>query len=417
MARSPLTLAATVTSALPQASVVGVAALTEHAAGRYDTAVADLADGSRVVVRVATDPDAAAELVAETHALRALTSGVRSLLPFRAPVLHGQTVLDGMPAVVVSHLEGYRVDAAHVPAGPGAATSLGTAIAAVHSLPVSVARTQPLPISTPEQVRSQRSRLLDRVAGSDRVPVSLLARWSRALAEDRLWRFEPTLTLGGVGADAFLFHDIGDEPRVSALLDWHGLRVADPAEDLRWLSAAPAAADDVVDAYLAASVRTPDAALLTRARLYAELEFAKWLVHGHDEGRDDIVDDAVALLTTLADTVLGDDLLTEDGVDVEDAIALLGRVPAPQGGATSMETDAFGADDTAFFTDSVAEPTEPGEPGPDQTGPVGAGPDDDPDATAPITASDWVGRGGDADAVADADRASEAALRRWATPQ
>ena len=87
MARSPFTLAASVTSALPQAGVVAVGALTEGTAGRYDSALVDLSDGRRVVARVPADADAASEILAETRALRALTAGVRALLPFRPPTL------------------------------------------------------------------------------------------------------------------------------------------------------------------------------------------------------------------------------------------------------------------------------------------------------------------------------------------
>jgi len=396
-----------VTSALPDASVVGVAALTEHAAGRFDSALADLADGRRVVVRVATDDDAAAELGAQARALRALSSGVRALLPMRAPVLEGRSMLDGLPALVTDHLAGYRVEAAHVPPGPGAAVSLGAAIAAVHALPDSVARAEGLPHLTAEQVRAEVSRLLDRVTSTHHgVPVSLLSRWSRALAADRLWRFEATLTLGGTTADAFLFEDRDGVPTVTGLLVWNGLGVGDPAADLRWLSSAPDAADDVFDAYVAASVRTPDAAVRVRARLYAELEFAKWLVHGHDTGRDDIVEDALGLLRSLAETVVGDDLLAEDGFDVDDAIALLGRTPrpVPLDADTSMQTDAFGADDTAFFAEDVAESPRDG------TADAGA----DGAQTAPLAVSDWVGAEANG---AEAARASEAALRRWAASE
>ena len=97
MARSPLTLAASVTSALPRVGVVGAGALTEGAAGRFDTAVAELDDGRRVVVRAPADPDAASELAAEVRALRALTPGVRGLLPFRAPELLGEAGLGRRP--------------------------------------------------------------------------------------------------------------------------------------------------------------------------------------------------------------------------------------------------------------------------------------------------------------------------------
>ena len=115
MARSPLTLAASVTSALPRVGVVGAGALSEGAAGRFDSAVAQLDDGRRVVVRAPADPDAATELAAEVRALRALTPGVRGLLPFRAPELLGEAGLGDSRVVVVDFLPGYRVDAAHLP--------------------------------------------------------------------------------------------------------------------------------------------------------------------------------------------------------------------------------------------------------------------------------------------------------------
>jgi aminoglycoside phosphotransferase (APT) family kinase protein len=403
-----------VTSALPDASVVGVAALTEHGAGRYDSAVADLDDGRRVVVRVATDADTAAELGAEARALRALTWGVRAQLPFAAPQLLGRTALGKVPAIVTDHLDGYRVEAAHVPPGRGAATSLGAAIAAVHALPESVARAEGLTVLTPDQVRADVSRLLDRVTASHHgIPVSLLSRWSRALAADHVWRFESVLTLGGTTSDAFLISDRAGVPTVTGLLVWSGLAVGDPAVDLRWLSSAPDAAADVLAAYLAGSARTPDATLRTRARLYAELEFAKWLVHGDDVGRQDVIDDAVALLTSLADTVIDDDLLAEEGLDVDDAIALLGRLPeAPASGAdTSMQTDAFDPADTAFFDDGDLDAAaSPGVGAGRRTGDAS-----DPDETAPLDVGDWVA--GDADAVSDADRASQAALRRWAASE
>ena len=58
MARSPLTLAATVTSALPRVVVTGVRTLSEGVSGRYDSAIAELEDGRRVVVRVPGRRDA-----------------------------------------------------------------------------------------------------------------------------------------------------------------------------------------------------------------------------------------------------------------------------------------------------------------------------------------------------------------------
>lgn len=451
MARSPLTLAASVTSALPRVGVVGVGALTEGATGRYDAAVADLDDGRRVVVRVPADASSAPELAAQVRALRALTPGVRGLLPFRAPELLGEAGLGNTRVVVVDFLPGYRVDAAHLPPGRGAATSLGAALAALHALPQSVVKGEGLPARTPQQVRADVTRLVERAVATRRLPVSLADRWNRAADNDELWRFESAVVLGGAGTASFLFEDLDGVPTVTGLLEWHGLSIGDPAADLQWLSSAPDAADDVYSAYVAGSDRAPDARARERSRLYAELEFAKWLVHGHDVDRDDIVADAVELLESLAAGVAGDDIVSDDALDVDDAIALLERTPGAAAPTidTSMQTDAYDPEQLAQWVADEEDRTP-------ETGPVPAAvetfdtqeiPADelaalrtpeplaaadrgdtvhghaDP-ATGPValpaqtpvhsiaTADDDDLDGG-LDAAAEAERASEAALRRW----
>ncbi|MFF2484784.1 phosphotransferase [Microbacterium sp. NPDC058062] len=449
MARSPLTLAASVTSALPRVGVVGVGALTEGAAGRFDAAVADLDDGRRVVVRVPADSSSAPELAAEVRALRALTPGVRGLLPFRAPELLGEAGLGDTRVVVVDFLPGYRVDAAHLPPGRGAATSLGAALAALHALPHSIVKSEGLPARTPQQVRADVTRMIERAVATRRLPVSLAERWHRAVDADELWRFESAVVLGGAGAASFLFEDLDGVPTVTGLLEWHGLSIGDPATDLQWLASAPDAADDVYAAYVAGSGRAPDARSRERARLYAELEFAKWLVHGHDADRDDIVADAVELLESLAGGVAGDDILSSAALDVDDAIALLERTPGAGAPTidTSMQTDAYDPEELAQWVadeDDARRETGPVPPAPESFDtqeitaeelaafrPVDLDPaavelpaihPDDDLSTAPITlptaAANGSGsrdddRDGGLDAAAEAERASEAALRRW----
>lgn len=410
MARSPLTLAASVTSALPRATVVGVGPLTEGTSGRYDSAIATLDDGRRVVVRVPTDRDADVELRAEAHALKALTAGVRGVLPFGAPDVLGETAVDGVHAVVQTLLPGYRVDAAHVPAGPGVATALAAAIARVHDVPVTVVRDAGLPVLTSAQVRDEAERLLDRAEATGHLPFGLLRRWSTALGSEALWRFETTVTLGGVDPASFVLEDDEDgSPQVTGLLSWGALSVGDPAIDLRWTSSAPDARDDVVDTYTRLSHRAPDGLLLARARLHAELEFAKWLVHGHSAGAESVVSDAVALLTALEESVQDEPPLAQETMTVDDAIAVLGRVPATTGdlGHIAMETDAFDAESLGSF--SAEELDAAGIP------------------TAPIEMSDWAPLRGDTGDVApgaarddsdddtddDPDAAARNALRRW----
>ncbi|WP_251447069.1 phosphotransferase [Microbacterium sp. USTB-Y] len=361
MARSPFTLAAAVTAAVPGADVVGVRALSSDGDARFDSAVATLADGTEVAIRASNDDETASELARESLALRALTPGARSMLRFDAPEHLGDGRVGDARALVTTLLPGFQIDAADVPPGPGAAVAIGKAIAGVHALPASVVRGAGLAERTPADARDDVRVLIDRAAATGRVSARLTVRWREAVDADDLWRFESAVTLGGAHAESFLFADDDERgPRVTGVLGWHALAIGDPAVDLAWLTMAADARDDVLDAYASATLRAPDAGLGIRARLLAELELARWLLHGHDTHRPDVVDDAAQLLDALADGI-HDDLAprASAGAGVDEAMSALDRVPAT--GATrvdtSMQTDAYDAsafvgitmDDTSAF--------------------------------------------------------------------
>lgn len=417
MARSPLTLAASVTAALPGAEAVGTRSFSEGTTGRFDTALVRLADGREVVVRIPADEDSAAELAAESRALHALTPGVRALLPFRAPEVIGETGSGAARVLVVDHLEGYRVEPAHVPRGRGIAPAVGAAFAAVHALPVSIVRTDGLPVRTPAQVRDETRRLVDRAEATRRVPDILIDRWNNALDSDELWQFESAVILGGASSSSVLLADDDTDARAVGMLEWSGLSVGDPATDLRWLASAPLAADDVFEGYTGASGQAPDTLLRERARLYAELEFARWLVHGDERGEADVVADAVALLDALADGVRGDRIVPDPAPDVEAALALASAVPERTGAPldTSMQTDAYDPEMVSLFLAAERDRDERA-PSPD------FGLDElrepEPGETAPIDLSGWSEAetsrtSTDDDLEEEAERASRAALRRW----
>ncbi|MEZ7754588.1 hypothetical protein O5Y58_03630 [Microbacterium paraoxydans] len=443
MGRSPFTLAAAVTAALPGAEVTGTRALTADGDGRFDSAVASLADGRELAIRVADDDDAARELAAEALALRALTDGARAMLPFRAPGYIGETRVGEGRALVTELLPGFQIEASMVPAGRGAAESMGAAIAAVHGLPTSVVRGAGLVMRSAEESRGELERLVDTAAATGRVPARLTVRWRDAVADDDLWRFESTVVLGGAQATSFLFDDHPERgPEVTGVVGWHGLAVGDPALDLSWLSAAPDAAADVHASYARAMDRTPDAGLEVRARLLAELEFARWLVHGDALRREDIVEDAAALLEALADGLRHDDLGVpgDRRSDVDSAMDALDRVPvaaAPEVD-TSMQTDAYNPEELWAAEADDADRDAPTDVSADRDVPAGAPSHPDAEhraAVASIETEDLSGvahafaetRGGgrsessafvsspatDDDDSEEAQRAARAALQRW----
>ncbi|MFD5215709.1 phosphotransferase [Microbacterium sp. NPDC058345] len=387
MARSSFTLAAAVTAALPGAEVVGARALTSDGDGRFDSAVATLADGRELAIRAAGDDAAARELAEESLALRALTAGAREMLPFQAPTYVGETQVGTASALVTELLPGFQIDAADIPAGRGAAMSIGAATAALHALPASVVRSAGLTVRDAAGVRKDIEDLVDRAAATGRVPARLTVRWREAAGDDDLWRFETAVTLGGMQASSFLFEDDPDEgPQVIGVLGWRGLSVGDPAEDLGWLSGAPDAANDVHAAYAETSSRATDDALRVRARLHAELEFARWLVHGAEMRRPDIVDDAAALLESLADGLRSDDLRVTAAYTggVDSALDVLDRVPDTAATAidTSMQTDAYRASDLWPDEDDVPSA---GRDGADA--PADGAADDDRGATDAVDAA------------------------------
>lgn len=402
MARSPFTLVAAVTAALPGAEVVGARPLTSGGDGRFDSAVATLADGREVVIRVsAGEEDAAHELAEESLALRALTAGAREMLPFQVPAYLGEVRVGDDRGLVTDLMPGFQIEAADVPSGRGAAVSMGEAIAAVHGLPASVVRAAGLTVRDAAGVRDEVRQLIDRAAATGRVPARLTSRWRNAVEDDDLWRFETTVTLAGVQAVSFLFEDDPqDGPQVTGMIGWNGLTVGDPAEDLGWLSGATDAAADVHRAYAAASSRAADDALQVRARLHAELEYARWLVHGTDMRLPDVVDDAAALLESLSDGLRSDDLrvIASYTGGVDSALDVLDRTPDTTSVAvdTSMQTDAYRPED--LWLDEEAATSDH----PDTTGRTDDGDESEPAEGDARAASGTTASQADTAALSDA---------------
>jgi aminoglycoside phosphotransferase (APT) family kinase protein len=301
MARSHLTLAALATSAVPGLDIVEASTFGSGSQGDFDCALLTGRDGRHWIVRVPRSDRAEAEQSADLVALRALSAGVRTRLHFSVSAFAGQTPIDGTRAIVYEFVYGSKLplggmDVAH-------ASSVGRAIAAVHALPTSFIADAGLPVLTPIEALRACVTVMDRAAATGLVPAALLSRWESATEESKLWQFQPTVINGALTADSLLY--AGTE--VTGVLGWQELRVGDPARDLYWLLGArdESIAEVGFDAYN--EVRGGgDRQVRQRAMLYAELELAKWLLHGTEQRNTEIVDDAVELLSALNDNVHND---------------------------------------------------------------------------------------------------------------
>jgi macrolide phosphotransferase len=300
MARSHLTLAALATSAVPGLDIVETSAFG-GSGGDFDCALLTDRDGRHWLVRVPRNERAESEQSADLVALRALSAGVRTRLHFAVSAFAGQTPINGTRAIVYEFVYGAKVSLGGIDVPR--ASSIGRAVAAIHSLPTSFVADSGLPVLSAIECLRSCVTIIDRAAATGMVPAALLSRWEAATEETRLWQFQPTVINGALSADSLLF--AGAE--VTGVLGWQELRVGDPARDLSWLLAAhdEAIPEVALDAYN--EVRGgADRQVRQRAMLYSELELAKWLLHGTELRNPDIVDDAVTLLAALTDSARRD---------------------------------------------------------------------------------------------------------------
>lgn len=443
MARSHLTLAALATSAVADLQIIGAGPFGHGTTGDFDSALLRTSDDRELVIRVPANERAASEQSVELIALQAMTAGIRSRLPFEIPTVVGQVATQGTRAVLYEYLPGYSIDAAGLPAGDGAATSIGAAIAAIHALPGSFVSEVGLPHLTAAECRNEARSVIERAASTRLLPTAVRKRWTDAAADDSLWQFQPTVIHGSLGAESFLITDHEVGPIVTAVLGWSSLRVGDPARDLHWLSGTGEAAESVLAAYRSSSSRHPDRLLVQRSMLHAELELARWLLHGVDARDKTITDDAVALLDGLVDHVLGDlmhPLSNETGpiMAVSEVEAMLSRTPQTSGASGSsgiaMETDSydrseleavFGEDaeriDAGSDADTSVDDRDRDDRDDERTGAPSSDASDgfDPDAvdTGPIDIRPVVDHRGDAGYTAELDfSALEAAESGEITP-
>jgi aminoglycoside phosphotransferase (APT) family kinase protein len=374
------------TAAVPGLELAAAGPHTRRSQGAYDAVLLHATDGRRLLIRAPRSQSAESEQSADLVALRSLTAGIRSRLPFDVPAYVGQAPIDGTRAIVTEFVPGMGRTADELTAEPRVAESVGLAVAAIHGLPTSFVADAGLPRRSAAECRDEVVSLIGRAADTGHLPAAILRRWEEATDDAALWRFEATVVNGALSAESILI----DAGRVTGVVGWASLAVGDPARDLHWLlTSRGAAAERALEAYLVGRDGAADEHLPRRALLYGELELARWLLHGVDTRDGSIVEDAIGLLDGLVSTVhdrSSEPLAAQTGpiMTVGDVERMLdgtprGHVPREAGGA--LLTDSYDFSDLERVG-PIDEPT--------------------PDQTQPITLdlSDW----GDAEPHPDEDR-------------
>ena len=298
MGHTALMLSALATSAVP-----GFQAVSTQTLSSAEKDVALVYDTNNVpwLVELPTSAAAQAVHVENLRALKALSEGLRSRLSFRVPRLAGTTEVGNYTLSVCEYLPGEAASAHKMT--PILAASMGTALAQIHSLPTSSVRDFDRPAESALDSLRDCAGIVDRAAATGLIPQALLRRWETACEDSSLWQFEPTVIHGLMQ----LGHLLAERDNVVAVDQWRDFRVGDPARDLAWLTT-PATStfhSAVLTSYRSARP-SADRWVLQRARFYAELDVAKWLLHGMDTQNETITEDATAMLSALHDRVSGD---------------------------------------------------------------------------------------------------------------
>lgn len=349
--RSDLALAALASAAVPGMKPVAVAglALPVDEQPDHQRAVVEDATGRRWLIRSPLSPVAGARLLRNDELVRQLSRH----LPFKvpAPVGRAQVGQDGY-AVVYPHVEGLPLDFTHLPPGPGLASAIGRAVAAVHNIPRGVFEAQDVPVFDAVGSRQRLIALVDRAAETGRVPTGLLARWEEAFDAAPLWQFATTPVhgafRGGAVLVAFADQD-ADSGRVVAVTDWEEAMVADPAVDLADLYARTSSASwaSVLDSYVLARAQRPDPYLHARARLIAETDRLGGLaqaVAAQDQGRTQHVVESLRRMDRLTEDEDSLVPVTARGAGSGTAgVGVLGD-PAEPDGPRTAEPDGRGED-------------------------------------------------------------------------
>ncbi|MFC6705577.1 phosphotransferase [Flexivirga alba] len=354
MLRSPLTLAALATAAVPHFRPVTVQGTSTAQDDRFQVAYLTTADGAEWVVRAGRSTAAGAQMEQSDGLLRLLATRV----PFAVPRIEGvATSDDGTVVSVQTRLPGNPLVWRELQPGSAMARSVGQALAAVHDTDPRAVEEAGLPTYDADAYRARRLATLDRAAATGHVPSGLLSRWERALEEIALWKFATCTVHGPLEGS----HVLVDGGKVVAMTGWEQAGVSDPAADFAVLSvlAEPAAFDTVLEAYAGARHDSIDPHLERRVHLAAELQRVNALMDAVTSNDSDLIARRTAALSRLDEAMRDDDSLLPPAPGRRKLPDLAAQEPIPEVDPADIEVLEF--QDAGSEDETVEIPVSPRE--------------------------------------------------------
>lgn len=369
MTRTALRLAALASSAVPGLDPVSVEGHAVQAGDLYELAFVTDSQDRHWVVKAARTA-AAGALLEDVSALMALLA---RRLEVTVPVVRGVAAVPSGRAVVHARVPGQALDLGALPPGAPLTADVGRTLAHIHNLELAVFEEAGRPGYDAETHRKRMLSELDRASASGHVPSGLLSRWEHRLEDVSLWRFVPTPVHGSFTGPhvlaTFEDEDDGGSGHVRGVIGWEESRLGDPADDLAALvaEAEPGALDTVLEAYVQSRIERPDANLLTRARLGAEMTPVRSLLRALSARETRLVERVVEQLRDLdeqiraaeeraeARRVRAERRAREERERAQAEQATVMSAPAAAGSSVDEATQGF----TPPAADSADEATQP----------------------------------------------------------
>lgn len=112
-------------------------------------------------------------------------------------------------------------------------SAMGTAIGAIHRLPASITQSGDYPSFGTAQIHTQLTGWIARLRSAGHIPPEITSSWARIIDTEGLWTFNTCFVHGGFVDGDVLYSG----STITAVTNWQGMQVNDPARDLAWIFA------------------------------------------------------------------------------------------------------------------------------------------------------------------------------------